>query len=260
MVYFKTVKCWEIKDNRIECVWTQVDHQKCVNSVTVSPNGKFICSASADKTMCLYDVDGKRVSVLEGHRKGVWTVQFSPTDQVIASGSADGDIRLWNIRDGTCVKSLEGSDSSILSLVWNDKGDGIISSGSDGVIRIWDILKAEATEVIEAHDERCWSLTRLQDNLLSSGADGQVILWEDISEEVHSDEMKKMMEEAETLQKMNNMIHNKQYAKALELALRLGRPGNAFDTIKMLSNDEMDSVVRKLSINNKHKLLEFWSG
>merc|ERR1712113_63170 len=50
-----------------------------------------------------------------------------------------------------------------------------------------------------------------------------------------------------------------QYAKALELALRLGRPGNAFDTIKMLSNDEMDSVVRKLSINNKHKLLEFCS-
>ena len=41
--------------------------------------------------MCLFEsLSGKKISVFEGHRKGVWTVQFSPTDQIIASGSADG--------------------------------------------------------------------------------------------------------------------------------------------------------------------------
>ena len=69
-----------------------------------------------------------------------------------------------------------------------------------------------------------------------------------------------MIEEAESLQKMQNMIQSKQYSKALEIALRLGRPGNAFDTLKLLSQDEIHSLVKKLSNTNKFKLLEFWNG
>ena len=35
--------------------------------------------------ICLYDIaSGSKISVLEGHRKGVWTVKFSPTDQILA--------------------------------------------------------------------------------------------------------------------------------------------------------------------------------
>ena len=69
-----------------------------------------------------------------------------------------------------------------------------------------------------------------------------------------------MIEEAESLQKMQNMIQTKQYSKALEIALRLGRPGNAFDTLKLLSQDEIHTLVNKLSNTNKFKLLEFWNG
>ena len=71
-----------------------------------------------------------------------------------------------------------------------------------------------------------------------------------------------MIEEAESLQKMQNMIQTKQYSKALEIALRLGRPGNAFDTLKLLSQDEIHSLVKKLSNTNKFKfahLLAFLS-
>ena len=70
----------------------------------------------------------------------------------------------------------------------------------------------------------------------------------------------KMIEEAESLQKMQNMIQTKQYSKALEIALRLGRPGNAVDTLKLLSQDEIHALVNKLSNTNKFKLLEFWNG
>ena len=69
-----------------------------------------------------------------------------------------------------------------------------------------------------------------------------------------------MIEEAESLQKMQNMIQTKQYSKALEIALRLGRPGNAFDTLRLLSQDEIHALVKKLSNTNKFKLLEFWNG
>ena len=87
----RTLKCWKLIEGKLSCRWTKVDHEKCINSVAVSPNGRFVCSASNDKTMCLYDSEnGNRVTIFEGHRKGVWTCSFSPVDQLIASGSADG--------------------------------------------------------------------------------------------------------------------------------------------------------------------------
>ena len=59
------------------------------------------------------------------------------------------DIRIWNIKEGTCVKSLEGTDGSVLSVQWSGTGDSIISTGSDGVMRVWDAAKAECAEAIE---------------------------------------------------------------------------------------------------------------
>lgn len=54
-------------------------------------------------------------------------------------------------------------------------------------MRVWDLAKTECTEAIEAHEERCWSLTRLNktdQSMVTSGADGQVVVWADISEEI----------------------------------------------------------------------------
>jgi len=257
----RTLKCWQLVEGKLTCLWTKVDHEKCVNSLTVSPNGRYVCSASNDKTMCLYDGDsGNRISIFEGHRKGVWTCAFSPVDQILASGSADGDIRLWNIKDGICVKSLEGTDGSVLSVAWSSKGDAIVSTGSDGVMRVWDLAKTECTEAIEAHEDRCWSLTRLNttdQSMVTSGADGQVVVWADISVEIYEEEREKMMQKAADLQTMANLVQTKQFGKALKMALRLGHPGQALDTVVMLSEKELESVVGELSNKHKVKLMEF---
>ena len=42
----------------------------------------------------------------------------------------------------------------------------------------------------QAHEERCWSLTRLDQfdekdqSMVTCGADGQIVVWSDISEEI----------------------------------------------------------------------------
>jgi len=260
----RTLKSWQLVEGKLSCNWTKVDHEKCVNSLSLSPNGRYVCSASNDKNMCLYDAEsGSRLSLFEGHRKGVWTCSFSPVDQVLASGSADGDIRIWNIKDGTCVKSLEGTDGSVLSVSWSGKGDTIISTGSDGVMRVWDLAKTECTEAIEAHEERCWSLTQLNpsdendQSMITCGADGKVVVWADISEEIWEEEREKMMQKAADLQTMSNLVQTKQYGKALKMALRLGHPGQALDTIIKLSETELDGVIGELGNQQKMKLMEF---
>ena len=98
--------------------------------------------------------------------------------------------------------------------------------------------------------------------ILSCGADAQIVCWENVTEETRREEQAKLLEEAQNLQKMSNMMANKKFGSALTLALRIGRPAAAFEALKAISGEERKATVRALSTNHKLKLMEFcanWS-
>jgi tetratricopeptide (TPR) repeat protein len=56
-----------------------------------------IASASLDKTVKLWKLDGTLLKTLPGHEDGVIGVAFSPKGDVIASASGDKTVKLWNL-------------------------------------------------------------------------------------------------------------------------------------------------------------------
>ena len=68
------------------------------------------------------------------------------------------------------------------------------------------------------------------------------------------------MQKAADLQTMANLVQTKQFGKALKMALKLGHPGQALDTVVMLGEKELESVVGELTNKHKVKLMEFWNG
>lgn len=142
----KCIKVWKMikekendtKECMLQCINSQLAHEKDINSIKVSPNDKFIATGSQDKTAKLWDVSTLQlVHVFRGHRRGIWTVQFSPVDQILLTTSADCTIRLWSLTDTTCLKSLEGHESSVLKAEFVTEGMQIISTGNDD-IQIFD--------------------------------------------------------------------------------------------------------------------------
>ena len=77
-----------------------------VMSVSFSPCGGRIASASADRTIKVWEAStGTCQSTLSGHDGFVWSVCFSPDGKKIASGARDKTVRIWDAATGAPVGS-----------------------------------------------------------------------------------------------------------------------------------------------------------
>jgi WD40 repeat protein len=92
------------------------DYSNSVWSVSFSPNGQLLASASSDRTIKLWDpTTGELCQTLEDHSGWVQSVCFSPDGQLLASASEDTTIKLWDPMAGELRQTLERHSSWIYS-------------------------------------------------------------------------------------------------------------------------------------------------
>ena len=69
-----------------------------INAVAFSPTGQEFASASADRSVKVWDTETlKLLCSLEGHPASVLSVVFSPNGQKMASIDADGNVNFWTV-------------------------------------------------------------------------------------------------------------------------------------------------------------------
>jgi eukaryotic-like serine/threonine-protein kinase len=74
-------------------------HLNRVNVVAWSPDGRYIASASADKTVAVWNaVSGENICTYRGHSDVVSSIAWSPDGTRIASASDDQTVQVWQAR------------------------------------------------------------------------------------------------------------------------------------------------------------------
>ena len=102
----------------------------------VIPDGTI--AVAAVETISLFRPDGTEpLRVLEGHRKPVTRLRAAPDGSYLLSASLDGSVRMWDPATGHLIRALSHTKAVSDCDVAPD-GSFIVSVSNDRALRIWD--------------------------------------------------------------------------------------------------------------------------
>jgi WD40 repeat protein/DNA-binding SARP family transcriptional activator len=153
-------------------------------SVSVSPDGRLLASASTRDTVSVRDVsDGHLVRESIETGQAVFRLAFSPDDSVLA-GAGVFKMWLWDVATGKQITEMSGGTlAHVRSLAWSPDGEllATASTGDQGAVRLWN--PSNGTLVATWFPDRPTGVESLafspDASLLASGdANGAVHLWD----------------------------------------------------------------------------------
>ncbi|KAN0060603.1 beta transducin [Thecaphora frezii] len=131
---------------------------------------------------------------LPGHRADVRAIALSSDDSLLATACGAGQLKIWNVMTGRCVRTLPSAYA--LCVAWLPGDQHVLVGCKDGTLRSYDVRAGIAIETIQAHQGPLWSIAMQPDGLgcVTASADKDVKFWEfemkaeDSSDDEESDE------------------------------------------------------------------------
>jgi WD40 repeat protein len=135
---------WVREDNRLMGHGDVVTRVKFNPVSTAYPKGigKTLASASWDKTVKIWQADGKLLHTLRGHTDGVWSINYSPDGKLLVSSSRDKTVKIWRVSDGKELITLPNKDW-VACVGFSHDGKMVASMEWNGKLRLWDLQGQE---------------------------------------------------------------------------------------------------------------------
>ena len=172
-------------------------HKAIIKDVIFTKDGRYLVSASEDKTIRVWDVRTGQINRIirgqigEGDEGKIYAAALSPDNEWLAVGGFmakhdgfnDKDvsaIRLYHFPTGQLTALLKGHNNPVLSLAFSSDSRYLASGSADDTVRIWKIATQKLQHTLNGHSDDVYALAYLPDNrkLVSGALDNTLILWD----------------------------------------------------------------------------------
>lgn len=167
-----------------------------VNSLSWSPDGKYLAAANFDYTVRVWDLATDKLRFFYSDPNGylMTCITWSPDSKSIAfgnddNGTRDVKVQVWNVASQSRVAICRGHTLPIETVAWSPNGKYIASGSIDKTVQVWHATTASHVLTYSGHDNHknlsstvvsvAWSPD--SKHIASGGQDATVQVWDALS-------------------------------------------------------------------------------
>ncbi|OMJ65966.1 hypothetical protein SteCoe_37360 [Stentor coeruleus] len=173
------MKVWDLQDKGSKYKFEA--HSGWIRTVVISPDSKYLLTASSDKTIKLWDFSLKKlIYTFQGNTHGVECADFHPSGNLIVSGGRDNLVKVWDIDKKCVIKTYEGHSGDVMRVLFSPDGKYIASGSYDATIKIWSFDQDNEEFTFNGHSGKVTWIEYTPDgtHILSSSEDKTIKVWD----------------------------------------------------------------------------------
>lgn len=120
----------------------RMKHNDSVVSITFSPDGNKIATASLDGTARLWNTSSGQELFKLAHDGPVNYVAFNPDGTLIATASRDNSARIWDASSGRELFRFMHNDN-VNYITFSPDGSKVATASSDTTAKVWDVVTGQ---------------------------------------------------------------------------------------------------------------------